>query len=63
MKTAISIPDAIFKAAEKLARRLGFSTSKLYTKAMIEYPWKYRDEDVSKKLDEIYDRESPGQEH
>jgi len=60
MKTAISIPDAIFKAAEKLARRLGFSRSELYTKAVIEYLRKYQNEDVTKKLDEIYDRESPG---
>jgi hypothetical protein len=57
MKTAISIPDAIFKAADKLARRLGFSRSELYTKAVVEYLQKHRDEGVTKNLDEIYSQE------
>ena len=60
MKTAISIPDAIFKAAEKLARRLGFSRSELYTKAVIEYLQKHRDEGVTRRLDEIYSKEPSG---
>ncbi len=58
MKTAISIPDSIFKAAEKLARRLGFSRSELYTKAVIEYLQKHRDEGVTRKLDEVYNKKS-----
>jgi metal-responsive CopG/Arc/MetJ family transcriptional regulator len=57
MKTAISIPDAIFKAAEKLARRLGFSRSELYTKAVIEYLQKHRDEGVTRRLNEIYSQQ------
>jgi len=60
MKTAISIPDAIFKAAEKLARRLGFSRSELYTKAVSEYLEKHRNEEVTRRLDEIYNKESSG---
>ena len=58
MKTAISIPDSVFEAAEKLAQRLGFSRSELYTKAVSEYLRKHRNDGVTKKLDEIYTKES-----
>jgi hypothetical protein len=58
MKTAISIPDSIFKAAEKLASRLGYSRSELYTKAVDEFLQKHRNDGVTKKLDEIYSKES-----
>ena len=58
MKTAISIPDPIFKAAEKLARRLGMTRSRLYTKAVIEYLQKHKNDEVCEKLNEIYAKES-----
>lgn len=35
MKTAISIPDEVFKRAEKLARATRVSRSELFTRAMI----------------------------
>ncbi|EIJ36932.1 hypothetical protein Thini_4454 [Thiothrix nivea DSM 5205] len=37
MKTAISIPDPVFQAAELFARHFGISRSELYTKAVEEY--------------------------
>jgi predicted transcriptional regulator len=37
MKTAISIPDPIFREAERLARRLKKSRSQLYAEAMADY--------------------------
>jgi hypothetical protein len=37
MKTAISIPDKIFKAAEKLAKARGMKRSHLYRLALEEY--------------------------
>jgi metal-responsive CopG/Arc/MetJ family transcriptional regulator len=37
MKTAISLPDSIFEAAEKLAKRFGISRSQLYANAVTEY--------------------------
>ncbi len=37
MKTAISIPDAIGKRADRAAKRLRMSRSELYTRAMIAY--------------------------
>ncbi len=34
MKTAISVPDKIFREAERVAKRLGVSRSELYTRAV-----------------------------
>ena len=54
MKTAISIPDPIFEAAEKLARRLGISRSQLYSKAIDSLVEKYRYSGVTEQLDAVY---------
>jgi metal-responsive CopG/Arc/MetJ family transcriptional regulator len=54
MKTAISIPDSIFQAAENLAQRLGLSRSELYVKAMNEYLNSHKNQNVTKKLNEVY---------
>jgi len=58
MKTAISIPDPIFQAAEGLARRLGMSRSQLYAKAVSEYMDTHRNQNVTEILNEIYRNES-----
>ena len=58
MKTAISIPDPIFRAAEKLARRLGMTRSRLYTRAVTEYIQRHKNDLVCEKLNEIYEKES-----
>ncbi|MEK6716162.1 MAG: ribbon-helix-helix protein, CopG family, partial [candidate division NC10 bacterium] len=34
MKTAISIPDPLFRECEKLARDLGISRSQLFSRAL-----------------------------
>jgi len=34
MKTAISLPDPVFRSAEQLAARLGISRSELYCRAI-----------------------------
>ena len=54
MKTAISIPDKIFAAAEKAAKKLGMSRSELYANAVREYIDRYGREDITRKLDEVY---------
>ena len=59
MKTAISIPDSTFDAAEELARRLGMSRSQLYATAVAEYLKAHLREDVTARLNEVYpDEES-----
>ena len=55
MKTAISIPDPIFEAAEKLARRLGMSRSQLYSKAVDSLIEQYRYSGVRERLDAVYE--------
>lgn len=58
MKTAISIPDPIFQAAEGLAHRLGISRSQLYAKAVAEYMNAHKNQNVTEILDKIYQDES-----
>jgi len=48
MKTAISIPDPIFQAAEGLAHCLGISRSELYAKAVAEYMKSHKNKNVTK---------------
>ncbi len=57
MKTAISIPDPIFQAAEGLAHRLGISRSELYADAVAEYMKSHKNQNVTEKLNEIYREE------
>jgi metal-responsive CopG/Arc/MetJ family transcriptional regulator len=52
MKTAISLPDALYAEAEKLARRLKKSRSQLYADAVAAY---LRRHDVDA-LTEAFDR-------
>jgi metal-responsive CopG/Arc/MetJ family transcriptional regulator len=54
MKTAISLPDPIFKAAEDLAKRLGMSRSQLYATAVSRFIESYRDDAITESLNNIY---------
>lgn len=60
MKVAISIPDPIFDAAERLARRLGSSRSQLYTTAVAEFLEEHRADGVTERLDAVYESEPSG---
>ncbi len=55
MKTAISIPDRVFEAAERLAKRLGMSRSELYSKAVANYVDRNRAMGVRERLDAVYE--------
>ena len=57
MKTAISIPDETFEAAEHLARRIGISRSELYATAVAEYMVRHRAAGVRERLDVVYEIE------
>ena len=57
MKTAISIPDPVFRSAEQLAQRLGVSRSELYSKAISEMLEKHRDDLVISRLNQVYSEE------
>lgn len=54
VKTAISIPDEVFEAAEALAERLGMSRSELYATAVARYVAAMRSEGVTARLNEVY---------
>lgn len=58
MKTAISVPEPIFKAAERLAQRLGVSRSHLYSAAMRDYVERHDQSDITRRLNEVYGKES-----
>ena len=57
MKTAISIPDDIFSAAEQFAKRQHLSRSELYTQAVSQYVEEHEALLVREKLDAVYSTE------
>jgi len=58
MKTAISIPDDVFRDADRLAARLKQSRSQLYSRAVREYVARHSADEVTDALDELYATES-----
>jgi metal-responsive CopG/Arc/MetJ family transcriptional regulator len=54
MKTAISIPDSLFEAAEQFAKRMGLSRSELYAVALQEYLQAHKQEQITQQLDAVY---------
>jgi len=59
MKTAVSVPDAVFREAEQLAKRLGKSRSDLYATALAAFLEAHRRDDITARLNQVYVRESP----
>lgn len=58
MKTAVSIPDPVFKAADELAHRMGVSRSRLYSVAIERFVQDHDEEAITAKLNEVYDNET-----
>ncbi len=58
MKTAISLPDAVFEAAEALAEQLGMSRSELYATALQAYLQKYNRTQMLAQLNQVYGEDS-----
>ncbi len=54
MKITISMPDALFNAAEKLAKRFGVSRSEFYQRAMRLYVEQHRANCITESLDALY---------
>jgi len=53
MKTAVSIPDELFRKADELARRLGKSRSQVYQEALGEYLLRRDPDAVTQAMDEV----------
>ena len=54
MKTAVSIPDKIFRAADRLAKRKGLSRSELYARALAALVRQEDESEVTAQLNRIY---------
>jgi hypothetical protein len=54
MKTAVSIPDPVFTAAEAAAEELGLSRSALYSRALRRFLARYRQHGVTDRLNAVY---------
>ena len=56
MKTAVSVPDELFRMAEATARRLRVSRSELYAKALAEFLKVRQEGSITERLNEVYSR-------
>ncbi|MBE7412562.1 MAG: ChpI protein [Leptospiraceae bacterium] len=60
MKTAISIPDDLFKNAEKIASKMGIPRSQLFAKALEEFIQRRSKKNITEKLNQVYDEKFQG---
>ncbi len=56
MKTAISLPDELFRAAERHAKRLRKSRSQLYAEALAEYLARHAPDEVTEAMNRVVER-------
>ena len=54
VKTAVSIPDPIFEAADRLARRRRISRSELYAEALARLLEDDESSGITERLDDVY---------
>ncbi len=57
MKIAISVPNPIFEAAERMAQRLSMSRSQLYSQAVETFVKAHCGEDIRQALEAVYGSE------
>ena len=55
MKTAVSVPDDVFHAAERQARRARKSRSQLYAEALAEYLARHAPDEVTEAMNRVVD--------
>jgi metal-responsive CopG/Arc/MetJ family transcriptional regulator len=53
MKTAVSIPDAVFEKAERFARRNRRSRSEVYSAALAEYIARHSPDEVTDAMNRV----------
>lgn len=56
MKTAVSLPDDVFRAAERHAKRTRKSRSQLYAEAVSEYLARHAPDEVTEDMNAVLDR-------
>lgn len=57
MKTAVSIPNSLFNAAEQFAREMQISRSALYSQALTEFIKIHQSSAITDALNKIYEKE------
>ena len=60
MKTAISIPDDLFSAADILAEKMGLSRSQLYQRAIRQFLSQQGQDAVTNALNKVYEKQEDG---
>ena len=60
MKTAISLPDRLFRAAEQHARRTQKSRSQLYADALADYLARHAPDEVTEAMNRVVDEVGAG---
>lgn len=56
MKTAISLPDDVFRAAERHAKRARKSRSQLYAEALAEYLARHAPDEVTEAMNRVVEQ-------
>jgi hypothetical protein len=56
MKTAVSLPDAVFRAADRQAKRSQKSRSQLYAEALAEYLSRHAPDEVTDAMNRVVDQ-------
>ena len=56
MKTAISLPDELFRAAERQAKRTRKTRSQLYAEALAEYLARHAPDEVTEAMNRVVER-------
>ena len=54
MKTAISLPDSLFRQADQMAAELSISRSRLVAMALEEFIRRHRQQRMTERLDAVY---------
>ena len=61
MKTAVSLPDSLFEAAERLAKRLGISRSEVFQRALAVFVREHKLDGVTEALNALYPEADGGE--
>ena len=56
MKTAVSLPDEVYRGAERLAKRTRRSRSQLYAEALAEYLARHAPDEVTEDMNAVIDQ-------
>ena len=56
MKTAVSLPDQVFREAERFARRAKKSRSRLYAEALEEYLARHAPDEVTEDMNRVVEQ-------